>query len=284
MSSYPRHLIETSTYVTSVTEAQGLWKPWEQLQNRYNHIWPNGQIPAMQYLVVAGGGGTGGAIPAGGGAGGMVVGTTTSTLLTFPLTVTIGTGGPHVGAGVTISKGLDSVLGPIIAFGGGAAGTSGNGGNGGSGGGGGFAVAAPPGGLATQVSYPTYGGIGYGNRGGAGNPGGGGGAGGASGNANGDFGAGRASSITGVSVTYAAGGPAQAGSSNVVANSGNGGGGGFAGSTGIVVIAYPIWYQKINVNSGLTYTYSNTARSGYHLFKFTAGSGTIDLPTSNVNY
>jgi len=65
------------------------------------------------------------------------------------------------------------------------------------------------------------------------------------------------------------------------ANTGGGGGGGAnipqglgaAGGSGVVVIAYPNTEPTLVVGSGLTY--DTPTRSGYKVYRFTAGSGTI---------
>jgi hypothetical protein len=69
-------------------------------------------------------------------------------------------------------------------------------------------------------------------------------------------------------------------------NTGSGGGGGAsngaasssgAGGSGIVIIAYPDSFDDLtNIGSGLTYSLI-TARSGYKVYKFTAGSDTITI-------
>ena len=116
-----------------------------------------------------------------------------------------------------------------------------------------------------------------------------------------------ANSITGASVAYAAGGGAgcrgngtagsggggiggngTAGSGNgnnaPTANRGSGGGGGGGegsnpqfiggtGSDGVVVIAYSNTYPALTVGAGLTYT--QPTRSGYRVYQFTAGTGTV---------
>ena len=99
-------------------------------------------------------------------------------------------------------------------------------------------------------------------------------------------GPGLASSIeTGTPATYAAGG--QSYWSNIVSgdatgNSGNGGSGsrtasavsqGWNGGSGIVVIAYPNSLPALNIGSGLSYT--QPTRSGYRVYRFSSGTGTI---------
>jgi hypothetical protein len=72
------------------------------------------------------------------------------------------------------------------------------------------------------------------------------------------------------------------------ANTGGGGGGGSAngitvfngstGGSGIVIIAYPDTYPDLSVGTGLTFTRSTATRSGYKVYSFTAGTGTVTFP------
>lgn len=129
----------------------------------------------------------------------------------------------------------------------------------------------------------------------------------------GDGGAGIQSSITGTASFYAGGGgggvygngsmsvlPGNGGSGvggkglgpggstpsnytihNGVANTGSGGGGGLgssgvpggAGGSGVVIIAYPDTFPAATV----TGTYDTPTRSGYRVYRFTAGTGTITI-------
>lgn len=243
----------------------------------------------LEYLVIGagGGGGSNSGFDGGGGAGGMVVGSANSnTFYSFSASMTV-----TVGAGTLRQQGGDSVLGPISGYGGGYGATNaaaeattlghtrGRGGNGGSSGGGSYnsGVAGTP----TQISFPAYGGTGYGYSGG--NTGGSGGAagGGAGGNGGTNSSPPRASSITGVSVNYGQGGSQRGGNNQTVANSGNGSGSGatLPASSGVVIIAHPTdGYLPITVGSGLTYTVDTVTRAGYTVYRFTAGSGTITLP------
>jgi hypothetical protein len=128
----------------------------------------------------------------------------------------------------------------------------------------------------------------------------------------GDGGIGLANTITGASVTYAGGGGGSAdgrittvmgkGATGVggnaavgngttagsgVANLGGGGGGNYFGGdltagnagnggSGVVVIAYPSSNANLfSIAAGLTYTYDETSRPGYKVYKFTAGTGNI---------
>ena len=193
--------------------------------------------PTCEFLIVGGGGAGGQDKAGGGGAGGMVEGTITLPGPgTFP--VTVGDGGSNASeSGDTPAPGGNSVIAfpsNITALGGGRgvgnphfAGSSTSGGSSGGG--------YPTTGTATQPgANPGVSGITqYGNAGGAwsgpANTGGGGGGAGGAGNSNGAGGIGRASSISGISVTYAGGGDG-ANPPNSIGGSGqngNPGGGGY---------------------------------------------------------
>jgi hypothetical protein len=266
----------------------------------------------IEYLVVGGGGG-GGTVQyhsGGGGAGGF----RTGSLGVIPgssYTVTVGLGA--VGwsnTGTTNAEGRDgnpSTFSTITAAGGGG-GAGYNGGNGrpggSGGGGGGFGDGSFVGGTATPSGQGNNGGKFDGSSGGAKTGGGGGGAGapgtnGGSGTG-GHGGAGLPSSITGTQVYYAGGGGGSSEGSNTtnggiggggtggVTNGTNGapntGGGGGAGErsgsssggggSGIVVIAYPNTLPAISSIPG-TLTYDQPTRTGYRVYRFTAGTGTI---------
>jgi hypothetical protein len=102
--------------------------------------------------------------------------------------------------------------------------------------------------------------------------------GGAGGNLGGGAGVGNnyTTTISGTSKTYSAGG------GTGVANTGNGGFGEGSnhsspprsGGTGELVIAYPSTYSAAATVTG-TYTVSTSARSGYYVYTFTSGSGSI---------
>jgi hypothetical protein len=126
----------------------------------------------------------------------------------------------------------------------------------------------------------------------------------------GDGGSGSLSSITGVSTWYAGGGGGSGGSITTVglggvggggtgdyydgskytsgsagtANTGGGGGGGLlhaggtggAGGSGVVIMAYPDFSYGPIISAGLSYTVETT-RSGYKVYKFTGGTGTIEF-------
>lgn len=185
---------------------------------------------------------------------------------------------------------------------------------GGSGGGGGANSSNGAAGGATQTSpsggtgYGFSGGTGFVSNWSGGGGGGSGSAGSNStSNVGGTGGSGKQYSITGTSLFYAAGGGgcgnlgldsgAQGGSGiggNGVGNSGNtstkyatdgaantGSGGGGArdtgpagdGGSGVVVIAYPDTKPAAVISSGLVY--NQPTRSGYRVYRFTAGTGTV---------
>jgi hypothetical protein len=228
----------------------------------------------INYLVVAGGGGGGRSggnnneVGGGGGAGGMVTGTTGLAFATTT-TVTVGAGG----GGNT--SGNNSQFGSISASIGG--GRGGNafvaGSSGGSGGGGGSPNFA--GGAGTT---------GQGNAGATGISMFGGGGGGKSAAGSGQTGgAGLADSITGSSVTYAAGGSAGSTQANAASNTGNGGNGaigdnfppitGWTGGSGVVVISYP---NTIAAATSTTGSPTITNVGGNRIYRWT-GSGSITL-------
>ena len=262
----------------------------------------------VEYLVIGGGGGGAGGSAAGGGggAGGYLTATNYSLNPGQAYSITVGAGG----AGNTspdnndASDGGNSVFGTITAIGGGGgAGTgpalasyAGDGRTGGSGGGGRYGGS---GGAGTS---------GQGNAGGASTSGGsrgsgGGGGAGAAGTDGGtgstdagSGGAGLASSITGTSVTRAGGGGGATWNSNTYTNGGAGGGGnggssatagaantggggggngssanGQAGGSGVVIIAA----QQAAATVTGTYTVDTSGRSGWHVYTFTAGTGSI---------
>ena len=191
--------------------------------------------PTCEFLIVGGGGAGGQDVAGGGGGGGMVEGTISIGPGTYA--VTVGDGGSNAsGPGDTPAPGGNSVIAfpsNITAAGGGRgvgnphfAGQPTAGGS--SGGGYPSTQSATQPGLNPGVSGITQ----YGNPGGAwpspgGNGGGGGGAGGAGVGANG--GIGRASSISGTSVTYAGGGDGadQPNSKGGPGQNGHPGGGGY---------------------------------------------------------
>ena len=250
----------------------------------------------IEYLLVGGGGSGGWDVGGGGGAGGLLTGTySLSNTRSFP--ISIGTGGAAISNNTTRNNGGNSSAFGLTAFGGGGGGNwqsidngTRNGAAGGSGGGGGGWSQIGYGGLGTNgQGYP--GGDATSNQNNS-TGAGGGGAGGAGANsitnaASGQVagGIGVASSITGTSITYAAGGK---GCGDTTPNSltsdgtnglGNGGDGdGLSqtrrGGSGVVIIAYPNAFPAITTIPG-TLTYDQPTRSGYRVYRFTAGSGTI---------
>lgn len=218
---------------------------------------------SVEYLVVAGGGGGGCGHGGGGGAGGYRTGTTA--LGASTQTVTVGGGGSGgVYSSAASTAGGNSVFGSISATGGGrGAGQDPQyqATTGGSGGGGGYTTAGVFSGAAGNAGgYTPVEGYAGGTppatqwvgAGGGGSSGVGTYTGAESGG-----GPGTANSITGSSVTYAAGGSGQANTDGTVAggaNTGNGGGGrrqtsAPAGGSGIVVVRY-----LTSAASGITIT------------------------------
>ena len=199
--------------------------------------------------------------------------------------------------------------------GGGEGATYQSGGSGGSGGGADYHSGQAPGtGISGQGNNGGYGNTGYwaGGGGGAGAPGGNASYGGSSAGAGG---AGLPSSITGAQVYYAGGGGGATQNDNLSGGAGGIGGGGQGamdgnsgagpstggisgtpntggggggnpegvfranvgnGGSGVVVIAYPNTYPAITTIPG-TLTYDQPSRSGYRVYRFTAGSGTITI-------
>lgn len=234
------------------------------------------------FLIVGGGGaggGGGGWYGGGGGGGGFITseGTSGGGASAYPklmvargqaVTVTVGAGG--VGNTQTVSqKGGNSVFGPLISYGGGT-------GNkfdsayfkhGGSGGGSGNIS----GGRGEAIVNQGYEG-GTGGQGGSGG-GGAGGIGGASvGYGGGTAGLGLASTITGSSVTRAAGGAGNGGSAGS-ANTGNGGAGGLNnGGSGVVILKYT---RNITATISVGLTHSTTTSGDFNITTFTAGTGTV---------
>ena len=250
---------------------------------------------------------------AGGGGAGGYYNSTLSVAASTSYTVTVGGGGSNNGSGSPSQ--FASIYAYGGGTGGtGTHGTGENGTAGGSGGGGGYGDSqygtggaslggGNAGGLG-GIQYP----YGAGGGGGAGSAGGNGrridqGYAGQ----NGVGGDGSASSITGSSVTYACGGgggneqnvPGAGGSSSInggrggsttqgytpqtgSAYTGTGGGGaggigpqsGAGGGSGVVVIAYPNTYLPLgSISGGLSY--DQPSRSGYRVYRFTGGTGTI---------
>ena len=215
---------------------------------------PISLIP-VNYLVVGGGGGGGSRFGGGGGGGGFQEGTSfgfnVAKGIAYTVTVgtggaggigngTAGTGGQNTGGAQPGVNGTSSVFFTITATGGGggAAGDGGNGLNGASGGGGaGRAINANPYYFFTSggTGTPGQGNNGKGSSSGTKIGGGGGGAGVAATSTTG--GAGKISSITGTSVTYAGGGggggTADGDQNGSPGGAGGGGAGGGYSGTGI---------------------------------------------------
>lgn len=269
---------------------------------------------AAEVLVVAGGGGSGGSprdawYPGGGGAGGYRYSASTSFLVGQTYALSVGNGGLAGvgGTGTNSTRGqngsnssLQHRSGSIISTGGGGggAGHAASGQQAGSGGSGG-------GGASTQTAGVNTGGSGNsggftpvegysggsGDNGGTGYSGTGGGsseAGINAGNQSRNGGAGTSNSITGSAITYASGGGITRNTLTPAAGSVNTGNGAFGGTidaagsptngsnggSGVIVIAYPDTLPApANISVGLTY--DQPTRSGYRVYRFTAGSGTI---------
>jgi hypothetical protein len=264
-------------------------------------------IFSMEVLLVGGGasGGYGNQNEGGGGggAGGVLYASTYSAVFGSTLALSVGTGGTAVNAGEGVSGG-STTFGSFTAIGGGAGGGGGTGINGGSGGGGGGGGGPQAGGSATQTSQSPFTGYGYGGGPGSwvgtgyGGGGGGGGAGstGTSGqnylSTGGPGGSGYSSSITGSSVTYAEGGRGGKGQNSSgsytgtdATTYGSGGQGNGAshtsnrtgtGYSGVIILAYSNTAPALTSIPG-TLTYDQPTRSGYRVYRFTAGSGTVTL-------
>ena len=248
----------------------------------------------IEYLLVGGGGSGGHDVGGGGGAGGFLTGTYALSN-TKSFAISVGAGAPAISNNTQRNNGENTTGFGLIAYGGGGGGNwqgsdngSRNGTNGGSGGGGGgwsqigyggtgTSGQGFAGGDATTNAAPSYGGGG----GGAGGPGSAGTAGDGSQIAGGP---GLASSITGTSITYAAGGKGggdntlDSNTSNGTDGLGNGGDGQGQtayrrGGNGTLIIAYRNTYPALTIPG--TLTYDQPTRSGYRVYRFTAGSGTV---------
>jgi hypothetical protein len=191
------------------------------------HVTNSGSNGQVDYLIVAGGGGGGGYYVAGGGGGGGLL-TGTSTLSVGAYAISVGAGGEGGTSGATGSNGGNSSFNALTALGGGGGGAFDKNPQGLDGGcGGGSSYMVTNGGIGTQ----GFSGAGPGGVSGSGpNPargGGGGGMGSSGNNANPPLGGnGLSSSMSGVSVIYAAGGGGGSdGCGGSGGNSGNGGAG-----------------------------------------------------------
>lgn len=256
-------------------------------------------------LVVAGGGGGGfgNGFESGAGAGAGGFRTNSSFAISGPFTVTVGAGGAKSTVNNVLGgKGGTSTLSTINSTGGGAGGTYTTGGQtGGSGGGksaGGSYGNGNEGGYSPVEGYRGDNGTGSTSSYKGGGGGGGGAA--ASGNSGGLY---ATYSITGSSVQYAGGGsgggnldgssgaPSIGGGGgagttshggDATANTGGGGAGGSGqygstggnGGAGVVILAYSNSYPApASIGAGLTY--DTPTRSGYRVYRFTAGTGTV---------
>jgi len=269
---------------------------------------------SVEYLFVGGGGAGGTNHGPGGGAGGVLSGSINLNPSAL-YSILIGTGGIINASAQQGGDGVSTTGFGLTAGGGGGGGrgyshtgsaadgraglaTNGSGGGGGSQASGGSGNGSGFNGGNGTSANPGAGG-GGGGAGGNGSPGTGSGSGGATG---GQGGIGIQSSITGTATYYAGGGGgggwtttgANGGSggggkagntystgSAGTANTGGGGGGGGdgggnagPGGSGILIIAYPNTQPDITNIPG-TLTYDQPTRSGYKVYRFTAGSGTI---------
>tara|TARA_R100001369_G_C3298827_1_gene165321 strand:+ start:26 stop:820 length:795 start_codon:yes stop_codon:yes gene_type:complete len=244
----------------------------------------NGPDATEMLFVGAGGqaGKNGGAGGSGGGGGGNV--TTFSDFVPekgTAYTVTIGVGGDT-------TSNLYNTTGRSIGFtkivaGGGIGGQSGGqpGGVGSAGGGGGGYSSDTnvyAGGAGTAYEDGTArgnGGYGIVTRGGSG----GGASGAQGGNQANNPGSGVTNSFTGSSVEYGKGGGNAGGAGGANTGAGGGGtapGGGALGGTGLLAIKYAVDFDLPTISAGLTASISSdSAVSGKHLIKFTAGTGTV---------
>ena len=257
----------------------------------------NTVIPILiEYLVVAGGGRGGakggdqdqytniGAGGGGGGAGGLLTGTNSSITSNVNFTVTVGA----AGANSTFST-FTAIAGGIGGTGGTNFGGGGNpggaGGNGGSGGGGGM------GGQSSQGGAGGTGTVGQGTNGTSGSTYGSGGS-GSGGGASGTGSGGVISSITGTATTYAAGGVGGSYGGGAVTPSspigyGSGGNGANSvyngtysnGNPGVVILVFQSSYVPTFSNSNLVYSIDTSSRSGYSIYTFTSGTGTMVFAT-----
>lgn len=296
-----------------MTRSGGIFSLQKIYNRQVSKTWPTTATVlsdlSVEYLIVAGGGGGGQNTGGGGGAGGFRTGAGLSLLSGTSYTVTVG------GGGASSTSGTNSVFNTFTSAGGGHGGSNISGPNsgtaGGSGGGGSNGNGIGGAGNTPSTS-PSQG-----NNGGNSGPwtgnypcGGGGGAsavgaspstsssnGGAGGN-------GTASTISGLSVTYAGGGGGavfQSGTGGPggtggggngtsgtggsgTANRGGGGGGGGnngtnnggPGGSGVVILKYSNTYTISNPGGGLTFT-TSTEVSGFKVTTFTQGTGNIQF-------
>ena len=200
----------------------------------------DGNLGAVEYLLVGGGGAGGGTLANGGGGGGgagdVVVSASPTLLSPATYTVTVGAGGTGVFQDDG-NNGSDTSAFSETAIGGGGGGANDNNGlSGGSGGGGGTGASAEgTGGPGTGDNGNDGGdgdGVGTTERlGGGGGGAGAAGANGVSGSSAGDGGDGYSSDITGSTTVYAGGGGGGAGNTDGVGDEGAGGSGGGGGGS-----------------------------------------------------
>lgn len=251
----------------------------------------------VEYLIVGGGGVS---VVGGGGAGGMIE-NTVDVVAGQSFQLKVGAGGTYPNFGAyspdwTVGYGKESYFSPqpynhivpyAVSGGGYGAGqyAPGNGGGTGGSGGGGWAKSSSYnfGGQGTSSAGYTQGYAGGSVNGNAypDNTEFGGGGGGAGGPGIGRTGATpcaggppRASSITGSTRYYAAGGDGTINSGFGVDKLGSiyGNGG---GTSGVVILAYPFSHAQLTITGTLTHTVDTTSRPGYRIYTFTAGTGQV---------
>jgi hypothetical protein len=223
----------------------------------------------IEYLVVGGGGGGSSfwqSVQWGnGGGGGYTAQSTTTMIPGSAFTITIGGGGA---AGINNAEsgfaGNASVFDSVTANGG-ARGVAGVG-DGGYGAGNVNAPISTYGGVGVVYQSVKYAGGGtYGNCGGVLSP--------PPADSGKEYGGGYATGSIGVG-------------QNTIANRGGGGWGGYnpnpynggAGSSGVVILAYPNTFPNLtSIGAGLSYTLDTSTRSGYRVYTFTGGTGTVIL-------
>ena len=263
------------TFTVTATNANGT----STASAASNSVTPASPSFTMEYLVV----GQGGYSNRGGGGGGAVKSGTSTWTAGNTFTITVQPPG--------IVNPAQSTIYSSVTSGGGGAGSGGNsnGQNGSSGGG------ASTGGATLYTGGTASDGGAGGNNLTSGavytNDAGGGGAGGAASGLN--SGNGVASSITGTSIYYAGGGAGgqytgsgtvglggTARSTAAAANTGAGSGGSIgtntAGGTGVVILAYPDSNPPLTSIGG-TLTYTQPTRTGYRVYRFTGGTGTVTV-------
>jgi hypothetical protein len=295
------------------SSGSGQWNGQNYLNG--NVVATSSSTSQLEYLIVGGGGGGGyrGDGSGGGGAGGFLTGQLDySPGATF--SVTVGNGGSEG------TNGQNSVLGDLVALGGGAGGNNVfPSGNAGASGGGQGRDGCGSAGIGTEGQGFKGG---EANCGGYQSAGGGGGAGQSGFNGSSDYsgisgstargGDGKKSSITGTATYYAGGGgggynggateeagrgglggggngaghtgSGTAGQANTGGGGGGGGGGagggGHSGSGGSGVVILAYSGAPLVITGALTYTVDTTSRPGYRVYKFTAGSGEITISST----